>query len=414
MKTWKIIISFCVIVFIFANSSFALSWTVIDSSFNGLAGFTAGFSLGTDTLLDIVQSEGGSTNIYNYCYKNIDGTNFQSTSWPYISPDSKHGEFGYTNFKNATPSLLYGPMVATGMAAGGLTNLADLYTYSSFGDYNNDGKLDIAIIGAKGEADSCFTYIFQNTGSSFSGPIVLPNSNNGTGIWEAGYVWGLAWADFDKDGDLDLVVLSTSPNAVHGIKLFVNENGTLVDETLQRFPPDTDNHVARSAIWVDFNCDGWLDLRVDDYLYINHGGYFTRSPIVCPDAKDAYAVGDLDNDGYPDFISYPRTGHVFLNRGDTIISGGGGVQCSEGPENVILGDFGNNGKLDAFVNGPVGYKGFLYRSDVSIKNKPPSVPVGLTTKRLRDTVYFSWNESTDDLTPAPALSYSLLCRNRFG
>ena len=80
-----------------------------------------------------------------------------------------------------------------------------------------------------------------------------------------------AWADIDKDGDIDLVVvrkeMDTNPTGYRNV-LFINEgmreghalNGVLVDRTLQFIPQFTDVTNDRDVALVDIDGDGWLDL----------------------------------------------------------------------------------------------------------------------------------------------------------
>jgi hypothetical protein len=79
-----------------------------------------------------------------------------------------------------------------------------------------------------------------------------------------------AWADVDKDGDVDLIVVRKTPLSFPGGKrgvLFMNEDGVLVDRTLE-FASDSDvpgDHGLlteannRDVVIADFNGDGWLD-----------------------------------------------------------------------------------------------------------------------------------------------------------
>src|SRR5215813_14098245 len=90
---------------------------------------------------------------------------------------------------------------------------------------------------------------------------------------------GVSWADYDRDGYLDLFVsnFGTPRNFLY------HNNG---DETFTRVdsaPITTDVMTAEGCVWADFDNDGDLDLFVsvglgaNDVLYRNDGaGFFTR------------------------------------------------------------------------------------------------------------------------------------------
>ena len=64
-----------------------------------------------------------------------------------------------------------------------------------------------------------------------------------------------AWADFDKDGDLDLTVTMKS-GAIH---LYRSDNGTFVNVGATLGLPAAGGEF-RAISWGDYDGDGWLDL----------------------------------------------------------------------------------------------------------------------------------------------------------
>jgi hypothetical protein len=145
-----------------------------------------------------------------------------------------------------------------------------------------------------------------------------------------------AWADFDQDGDIDLVCVRkqpfTSPGKFPNV-LFMNENGVLTDRTSTLASASTvpgsqgmlDATNDRDVVAADVNGDGWVDLVTCTTLtlgdpqyirvprvYINRGnnaamvwqGFLYDDPLRIDDTIwqggqrfCSVAAGDIDNDG---------------------------------------------------------------------------------------------------------------------
>jgi hypothetical protein len=149
-------------------------------------------------------------------------------------------------------------------------------------------------------------------------------------------------------------------------------------------PIATNHGVFASAAWADFRNSGLLDLFVCNYggdrtndFYRNNGdGTFTR--IMEGDAvRDAAyhivpAVGDYDNDGYPDlFISQgiqgptPEPNVLYHNNGDGTFTftGNVGVTNVTGFFNASSAvDYDNDGFVDFFVPG-INAPGVLFHNN---------------------------------------------------
>lgn len=140
------------------------------------------------------------------------------------------------------------------------TDIAGIFTGSvSWGDYNNDGLLDLLITGdRKFELfgfGAAYTAIYKNMGNETfeKADIELPGMINSTGIW----------ADVNNDGNID-ILLSGSNNAL-GIepftKLYLNDgsgNFTASEDSLEQL-------ALSVASWGDFNNNGKLDLMLAGY-----------------------------------------------------------------------------------------------------------------------------------------------------
>ncbi len=122
---------------------------------------------------------------------------------------------------------------------------------TTWGDINNDGFPDI------------FTTNHLNT------PSLYQNNGNGsfTDITKAAQLsmfadtHGSAWADFDNDGDQDLLILTGSRNgAAPEPNLFlVNTDGVLTESAVS-YGLDYPLARGRTPLWLDYDNDGFLDV----------------------------------------------------------------------------------------------------------------------------------------------------------
>jgi hypothetical protein len=146
------------------------------------------------------------------------------------------------------------------------------------------------------DTDSCGTIGAYEAGCSTS----IKWSDVTTGpLRHIGPGSGLAWVDYDGDGDLDLYVVNEGDN-----KLLRNDGGTFADATSS---PLDDYRIGRSAAWGDIDDDGDLDLYVTNEganrAFLNHGGGVfaavggSYSPLADDGLGFSAAFADYDNDG---------------------------------------------------------------------------------------------------------------------
>ena len=259
---------------------------------------------------------------------------------------------------------------------------------ASWGDYDNDGDLDL--------------YIGNESSQSFSAPCQLfENNGNGTFTDVAGRVRvqnhrlakSVIWGDYNHDRWPDLYV----SNLEKGNRLYRNNgDGTFTDvakhldvqRPLRSFP---------SWFW-DFDNDGALDLYVSAYssgiehvaasalglpvdtemacLFRGDGGsgfseVANQSNLVTPIAPMGSNFGDLDNDGYLDFYIGTGWPHymelmpniLYLNQGGgrfANVTYAGGFGHLQKGHAVVFADFDNDGDQDIFEQMGGAYPGDGY------------------------------------------------------
>jgi hypothetical protein len=195
-------------------------------------------------------------------------------------------------------------------------NNGDAYPDSiAVGDFNRDGKLDLAV--AYG-LDGYFYFPGKNVVTIWLG--------NGDGTFHPSETYPVGNApiqiisgDLNKDGNIDLVV----GNYYSGYISILIGNG---DGTFQPMQLDIGNVGVSwtfSVSLADFNRDGALDIvtGVDNILtfFLGKGdGTFQRQDIAGLTNVTPYYIysGDLNNDGKPDLVLANRWGcsiHVLLN-----------------------------------------------------------------------------------------------------
>ena len=216
----------------------------------------------------------------------------------------------------------------------------------AWGDYDRDNDLDLLVSGILG------TVIYQNNGGAFTAVVEKP------GLQPA----AVAWGDYDNDGDLDFVAAGTDFAAGKlVVNIYRNDGANTFVKAVSLTGVD-----KGTVAWGDYDNDGDLDLLVTGGqglvtgyagLYSNEGGdVFKEVPLALPQVRfGSAAFGDVDGDGDLDIaiIGYDHgvVAKLFVNSAvDGFVETASQlVPVQRGT--VSFGDLNGDGKADLVVIG---------------------------------------------------------------
>jgi len=227
-----------------------------------------------------------------------------------------------------------------------LTNLTTTSFGQAWGDFNNDGWIDVYV--ANGGNDNL---LFENdkTGSFLAG-LSMPTSIFGS------QSYGGSWADYDNDGDIDLYGAEfTGTN-----RLYINDGGGTF--SYPTYFPIVEFKTSVSTSWVDFNNDRQMDLSVANFgasmennLYRNNGSNsFTDIYPGTGGPDQSLSWSDFNNDGFMDLYiarSNDNSNLLFINDGTSISLATGNATMADATSSYSAswGDYDNDGDFDLFV-----------------------------------------------------------------
>lgn len=228
---------------------------------------------------------------------------------------------------------------------------------NAWGDYDNDGDLDLAVSLGTGEVR-----LYRNDKGA------MASVGAQVGMPQAGSheLRGLSWGDFDDDGDIDLLGGSTPTDKL--TKVLRNDGGTKFVDVAAEIGLTIPGRSARQTNWVDYDNDGDLDVYSadrsgDNKLFQNTGGKFTQVFAGAGPTDPRPTVGacwlDTDNDGDLDLFLANQSGAadaLWRNDGTAFVDiakelgmAGPPRTKDEGGVGCAVGDYDNDGHLDIFV-----------------------------------------------------------------
>jgi hypothetical protein len=266
----------------------------------------------------------------------------------------------------------------------GWINSAQASTTGAWGDYDNDGFIDLFVANTAMDSTSSTSFLYHNNGN---GTFTRKTAAQvGSIASDKGVSAGATWADVNNDGFLDLFVLNymVSPTSSPvQCRLYINQgNGTF--RSVDAGALTRTNYVNSWGGLADYDNDGFLDIFMcgawtesghqTNLLYHGEGNGLFSLVTNCVIATDRIsssfsndaAWGDFDNDGKPDLIVGNFLSHNFLyhNEGHgrfTRLTNSVLENYATGL--VAWGDYNNDGFLD--LAGVDAFGVHLFRNDGS-------------------------------------------------
>ena len=286
------------------------------------------------------------------------------------------------------------------------------YGSVDWGDYDNDGDLDILLSG--NGISGPITKIYRNDGNNiFTDQSIILFTN----VYEGYSQWG----DYDNDGDLDILLTGRTNFNIPIAKIYRNDgNNTFTELTGISLTGVTNG----SAAWGDYDNDGDLDILLTgnnssgsiSKIYRNNGNdtFSEQANIILTGVYNSSVQwGDYDNDGDLDIILSGYTSgipyyitKIYRNDGNNIFSEQSNIVLPAVYDGTVQwGDYDNDGDLDILMTGS--YYSAIFRNDCSIPNSAPNAPTGLTYVINGKNVTLSWTSNGDNETSKVALTYNV-------
>jgi len=321
--------------------------------------------------------------------------------------------------KPTTPVPIFRDIAAqAGLTASHISSREKYYVIESMSggvglfDCDNDGKLDIVMVNGstverykQSGGDMLVTLWHQDADLKFT------DITEKAGLTRKGWGMGVAVADFDNDGNLDLFVTGYGGNALYRNK------GNCIFEDVTDKAGVRGGGFSTGAAWADYDRDGNVDLFVSRYVHVDMNDLpafgstkfcqFKGAPVQCgpwgmegetdllyhnrgdgtfeevskkagvddPDKYYGLGVtwGDYDNDGWPDlFVADDATpNHLYRNNHDGTFTDDamvGGIALNSdgqalGSMGVTWGDYDHSGRLSMFITEFADQPNTLYRNE---------------------------------------------------
>lgn len=235
-----------------------------------------------------------------------------------------------------------------------LSNMQN-YSFMISGDFNGDGKADLAVLSYDGYSTSYITALLGNGDGTFATPqtsqVYTQPITGGDGV-----PGSLVAADFNGDGKLDVAVVGDYASSGGITILLGNGDGTFTSAG-PNLDPSGDFALVATG---DFNGDGIPDIVTPNYfefggsptIFLGHGdGTFTAKPmsLTLDYFPTSVVVGDFNGDGILDLAFSDLNGiEIALGNGDGTFNetSASPIQVPQELYSLQVGDFNHDGNPD--------------------------------------------------------------------